>query len=140
MIWIQPVNATFAGQPLGRVEAVIVDRKAESPIVEFGQAGPYTQFVDVPRQRVTLTIEREVTQSEAMNIYPSQQGTLAFETGMSLSEAGRRRIAAGVVIVSVEHTLNTKRGMVQKIQAIAVSGTGTTDPVVETPIGEGEGA
>jgi hypothetical protein len=140
MIWLHPSNVSFAGTPLGRVESVAVDWRADSLIVDYGDAGPYTQFVDVPRQRATITIERELAQAEPSTIRPSQQGTLAFEVGPSQSSAGRRRITTTAVIVAVEHSVSNKRGMVQKIQAIAVSTTGAADPIVETPVGEGEGS
>jgi len=138
MIWMNPRNVSFAGQPLRQVESIIANRRAEGVVAEYGQGGPFVQFVDVPQQRVTLMIERIVTQDEPMDLRPSQQGTLVFESAPSLSEGSGRRVSCTAVLIGVEHALNTKRGMVQKIEAIAVSSNGSTDPLADTPL-DGEG-
>lgn len=138
MIWMNPSNVSFGGQPLARVESIIANRRAEGVVAEYGQAGPFVQFVDVPQQRITLMIERIVTQDEPMDLRPSQQGTLVFESARSLSEGEGRRVSCEAVLIGVEHALSTKRGMVQKIEAIAVSSSGSTDPLADTPL-DGEG-
>jgi hypothetical protein len=138
MIWMNPRNVSLAGQPLPRVVSIAASRRAEGVVAEYGQAGPFVQFVDVPRQRVSLTIERIITEDEPMDLRPADLGTLAFESARSLSEGEGRRVSCIVVLAAVEHTLSTKRGMVQTIEAIAISSNGSADPITETRL-DGQG-
>ena len=141
MIWLNPRGVVFDGAAWEGVRSVAVSRRAEGVVVEYADRGPHPSFADVPRRRTTIVIERVLTREGVAPAHPSQQGTLSWISAPSLSEGGTSQVTASVVITGVEHTLSTKLGMVQRIEAVGVSPDGEADPVVITSLaGEGGGA
>lgn len=137
MLWLNPRRVTIGTLTLDHVESVTLDRTGDKVIVEYGDAGPQVQFVDVPERRVTFRIVRVLVADEATPVKPGDQAVLSFRTSPSASGAQVREISATVVITSLEHSVTIKRGAVQTITAIAVSANGIADPVTETVIGGG---
>ena len=135
MIWLNPRRVTIGGAELGHVSLVSVDRTSDRVVVEYSDVGPQVAFVDVPERRVTIRIERAVVSDGDAPVRPGDASALSFRTAPSASGAGAREVSASVVVTSVDHEFGVRKGAVQRIQCVAVSPDGVSDPVTETPVG-----
>lgn len=139
MIWLNPRRVTIHGAELRYVSVVMVDRSGDRVVVEHSDEGPHAAFVDVPEQRVTIALTRTIVGEGAGSLRPGDSGVLTFRTAASASDAEVREVSATVVITSIEHKVDSKRGAQQTITCIAVSSDGVSDPVVETVVAGGGG-
>ncbi|MBL8745923.1 MAG: hypothetical protein JNK58_06150 [Phycisphaerae bacterium] len=137
MIWLNPVKVMLGSFELRNVSLVAVDRGARRLVEEWTDLGPHVGFVDVPEQRVVVSISRHVVETETVAPKPGESHTLTFRSSAGLSAAGVRLVSIAVVVTSVEHAMTKGGRATQSIRAVAVSSDGAADPVVETLV-EGE--
>lgn len=134
MVVLHPASVTLLGRELAGVESVAVNRRARGGAghaEEWSDLGPHCVFVDVPEQRVTVSVRRVVTADEPTPARPGDAGTLQFRTGQSLGAARGRQYAAQVVVLAVRHEAGPPAGVRQRIEMQAVSSTGAADPLQE---------
>lgn len=137
MVWLDPDRASIviAGQtiPLPGVTHVAVDRRATRLVVEHGPLGPHAAFVDAPEQRVDLALTRRIQPGEPAHaaLRPGAQGVLSFTARAATGDLGGAQVSAAVVLASVEHSIDAKRGFEQTIRMVGVSSDGLADPVTE---------
>ncbi len=132
MIWLNPQSVTLGSLNLTDVTIVAIDRAASRLVIEHTDLGPYVGFVDVPEQRVSIKLAREVRASEASPAKPGDQLTLSFRSSPNASGTPGRAVSASVVVTAVEHSFSPRAGLRQEINAIAVSSDGAADPITET--------
>lgn len=134
MIWLDPSRVTLGGAALEGVTSVSVDRRATRFVEEHSDAGPHVVFADAPEQRVTVRVVRSVGEEEAGAHRPGDSGVLSFETGLSASAPGARRVTMQVVVQSVANKVDPRAGATQTIEGVALSSDGAADPVVDEAI------
>ena len=134
MLWIDPDNVTLGALPLPGVSAITVDRRAERAAVEWSDFGPHAVFADVPEQRTTIRLTRTMRPGDTLAPRPGDLATLRFRAAPSLAASGAVAISTDSVVLSVSHAADTKRGMTQTIDLLALSSDGALDPITETPI------
>jgi len=131
MIFLNPQNITLDGQPLDRVRAITISRRADRLVVEHSDAGPHPTFVDAPEQRTTITLVRDLTTGDPgvnATLNPGRQASLAFTTAPNASDADARSFSATVVITAAEVDLRRDGSATQTLRTLAVSTTGASDP------------
>lgn len=133
MLILNPSRASFAGAPWDDVTAVVIDRVAGKTVLEWSDAGPYAVLADVPEQKVTFKVERQLLRDGLDGPRPGDSGELSFYAAPSASEAGRVRVRATCVVLGVTHELLGKRGAVRTVELAAVSSDGAADPVLVSP-------
>lgn len=131
MIWLNPQSVTLGSVALTDVNHVAVDRAASRLVIDHTDLGPHAGFVDVPEQRASVKLSREVRASEASPAKPGDQLTLSFRSSPSASGGAGRVVSASVVVTAVEHSFSPRGGLRQEISAIAVSSDGAADPITE---------
>jgi len=134
MLWIDPTEVTLGSLALTGVSAITVDRRAERAVVEWSDFGQHPVFADVPEQRTTIRLIRAMHPGDTLAPKPGEAAALKFRVGASLAESGAATVSADTVVLSVSHAADTKRGMVQTIDLVALSTDGGVDPITETPI------
>lgn len=134
MLFLNPSEVTLLGAPLRDVRSLAVDRVAARAVTEWSDAGPHAVFADVPEQRVTIVISRDVAADEPAGVRPGDQGAIQFRAGAGLDEAGVRSYSATVVALRVAHRLSRTGGAAQEIELLALSPTGAADPIVESEV------
>jgi hypothetical protein len=134
MLALNPDRVRFAGVLWDSVTRAAIDRGAARQVVEWSDAGPHVVLADVPEQRVLITIERQLTRDGIDAPRPGESGELTFYAAPAGSGAGRVRVRATCVVLSVTHELSGRKGAVRRVELIAVSGDGATDPVSVTAV------
>ncbi|MDX2116301.1 MAG: hypothetical protein SFZ24_11880 [Planctomycetota bacterium] len=142
MIWLNPAKVTLGALALEGVTHIAIDREAERLSEEWTDLGPFAAFADVPEQRVRVLIVRRVAQSETAAPRPGDALALSFRTSATASAAGVRSVSvAQLVVTGVEHAVSAgssgAASATQRIRGVALSTTGSADPVTETIV-EGE--
>lgn len=137
MIWLSPQEVYLGNIVLDHVESISINRSPHKSVLEWTDLGPHLGFADVPEQRVDVRIEREIVDSESIDLKPGDEVTLTARRATSASAARVVQITATVVILSVDYTLSKTRGARQRIHAIAISSGGLSDPITEQDV-EGE--
>lgn len=131
MLFLNPQNVALDGAPLDHVRAIAVSRKAHRLVVEYTDRGPHPSFIDVPEQRTTITITRDLTDGEPQintTIKPGLQTQLTFTTAPNASDAQTQPFTITVVLTDTEVHLGRDSHATHTIRAIAVSPTGVLDP------------
>lgn len=133
MLFLEPQNVTLDTTTLEHVSAISFDRTADRLAVEYSDKGPHAVFADVPQQRVSVTIVRDLIEGDPLIsgvFVPGFATALTFATAPADSDAQRLSFSAALVITAVEHDLTRAKGAVLKITAVALSTDGLTDPIV----------
>ena len=133
MLLLNPRRVRFAGTRWEDVAAVIIDRTATREIVEWSDLGPHVVLADVPEQRVEIRVVQNISgvrDGESVDApAPGDLGELVFHTSPTAGAGGRKRIAAQVVVLRVEHELSLRRGAVRTVRFVAISSDGIVDPL-----------
>lgn len=137
MIWLNPDKVTLGSFELRNVSLVAVDRAARRTAEEWTDVGPHLGFADVPEQRVSVSISRQILETETTGPRPGEAHALTFRTSAGSSAAAVRSVSMTVVVRSVEYVIGKSGRATQMIRGVAVSSDGVVDPVVETAV-EGE--
>lgn len=137
MIWLNPENVTLGTFALRDVTHIAIDRAARRTAEEWTDLGPHAGFVDVPEQRVTVFISRQILETETSAPKPGETHALTFRTGPRASASANRLVTLTAVVTSVEHSISKSGRATQSIRATAISSDGAVDPVTETAV-EGE--
>lgn len=128
MIVLQPERVTFGGQSWEGVESVAIDRLAQKLTQEWSDLGPHMVFVDVPEQRVRVSLVQRLDDGALDTPTPGSMGLLRFEAARSASDAGRIVVQATVVVGEVRHEV-TRKGGLRSLVLWAVSSDGSSDPI-----------
>lgn len=131
MLFLNPHTVTLGSVVLDHVSAIIVDRTADRLALEYSDVGAYPIFADVPEQRVTVTIVRDLLEGDPLilnSLAPGFQTTLAFATSPADSEAQLMDFSAALVITAVKHELKRGKSAIQRIVGVAISTSGNLDP------------
>ena len=129
MLYLHPREVTFGGVTWSNVASVAIERAAARSFVEAGGVGPHAVIADVPEQRVGVTVVQELLADDMDAPVPGWQGTLAFETALNSSGAGRRRVSMAAVVLGVSYRVSRRSGSARTVELVAVSGDGVADPV-----------
>lgn len=130
MLILNPQIVKFGSVVWDNVSAATVDRDGPRQVVEWSDMGPHVVFVDVPEQRVKVTVVRDVSATDIDAPKPGESDALTFYTSPTSSDGQRMKISMQAVVVRVQHEISQKKGAVRSIDLIAVSPDGSTDPVV----------
>ena len=142
MVVLRPDRVSLVGSALAGVTSVVVDRRAERFVEEWGDGGAHCVFADAAEVRVRITLVRAVGVDDDDALRPGMRGELVFETTSGATDAGRRVWRAEVVIVSVEHDVRAGAvagagtlpgagaGVRQRVVMAAISPDGAADPLV----------
>ncbi len=129
MLFLNPREVTFGGVVWSEVESVSIARSAARSFVEFGDAGPHAVLVDVPEQRVGVTVVQELLGDDVDVPKPGEQGALSFVTSANSSGAGAKQVSMTAVVLDVKYKVSRKVGSSRTVELVAVSGDGVSDPV-----------
>jgi len=129
MIVLNPDQVRFKGKTLGGVGSVWVDRVGTREVVKWSDMGPHVVLADVPEQRVTVRVIRDVGAGELVGPAPGEMGTLSFLASATAGDGRRYRVHAECVVLGVTHRIETGRRAMQTVSLIAVSGDGAEDPL-----------
>lgn len=129
MLVIKPAVVEFRGEAWLRVASVSVSRFADRLVVEHGEQGPHVVFVDVPEQRVEVSVVQELAGDDLGGPDVSERGTFRFETTPSGGDAGARRVSMTAMVVGVSVELSTRGGHRRRVRLIAETDDGADDPV-----------
>lgn len=132
MLVLNPQHVTFGESRWDHVQVVAIDRAAHRDAVEWSDLGPHVAFADVPEQRITVKVIREVSSDDVDSPKPGETNTLTFHTSPTASDGLRMKITMQAVVMRVEHDVSVRKGAVRTITLTAVSPDGATDPVVVT--------
>lgn len=135
MLFIDPRRVAFAGAAWDGVSSVAIERRASKTVLEWDGAGPHAVLADVPEQRVTVRVVREVGGDDAGVPAPGEAGTLVFESGPNAGDVARRRVTVSCVVVSVGYAVSARRGATRTVELVGVSSGGAVDPVAVEPLG-----
>ncbi len=138
MLVLNPQQMTFGAATWNQVMAVAVDRAAHREAVEWSDLGPHIAFADVPEQRITVKVTREVSSDDVDSPRPGETNTLTFYTSPTASDGLRMKITMQAVVMRVEHEISQRKGAVRTITLTAISPDGETDPVVVMQAQDGE--
>jgi hypothetical protein len=139
MLFLNPHTVTLGAVVLDRVSAIIVDRTADRLALEYSDAGAYPIYADVPEQRVTVTIVRDLLEGDPLilsSMVPGYQVTLAFATSPADSEAQLMNYSASLVITAVKHELKRGKSAIQRIVGVAIATSGNLDPFTPPSAGK----
>ena len=129
MLILNPRVVHFGVATWDDVIAVAIDREAHRTVEEWSDLGPYAVLADVPEQKVRVTVVQEVARDDVNTPRPGEAGTLVFFTSPTASDAGRKKVSCGAVVLEVRHELSVKKGAVRTVVLAGVS-DGEADPVV----------
>lgn len=130
MLVLNPRVVKFGPAVWDGVLAVAIDRLANRRVIEWSDAGPHAVFADVPEQRIEVKVTQELAREDLAGPVPGQQGELVLHTSPTATDAARRKVSVQAVVVQVGHELSLKKGALRTIELVAVSATGSADPVV----------
>ncbi len=141
MYFVEPTDVSLDGLALCDVEAIAVDVSCENVLTFWRSGAPDVVFADGARRKVTLKITQRVEAASlgadeaAPNpLGPAGTGGLprAMDRVAELEffiKAGRTsarsRVSGHVVITSIVHDLMHARGVLRRIEMIAVSPDGS---------------
>jgi hypothetical protein len=128
MLVLNPQRVQMDGQEWSGVESIAIDRLAHRLVQEWSDDGAYSTYVDVPEQRVRVSLVSVLDDGALDELLPGQAGMLTFEAARSGSDAGRIEVSVGVVVGEVRHEVSRGRG-VRSIVCWGVSSDGQADPV-----------
>lgn len=137
MIYLNPASVKLGTFDLTNVFSIALDREARRLIEEWTDLGPFENFADVPEQRVSVWIARRILATETSGPKPGESHALSFRAADGADASSVRSVSMTVVVTAVEHTLSSSGRATQRIRGVAVSTTGSGDPVTET-LTEGE--
>ncbi len=129
MLILNPRNVRFGSLVLDDVRSVSIDRVATREIVEWSDFGPHAVFADAPERKVTIRLVRELTRDGLDAPLPGDSDTLSLRTSPNASDAGGTSVSASAVVTRVTHELLGQARALQKIEFVAISTSGDTDPV-----------
>lgn len=135
MLILNPRKVTFGPAVWDNVSLVAIDRAAEKVIAEWGDAGPHAVLADVPRQKVSITVQMDLLREDLAGPAPGDQQQLELVTTPTAADSTRRRLRTQAVVTAVRHEVSLKRGAVRVIELIAVSTAGNLDPITITDAG-----
>jgi hypothetical protein len=138
MLLLAPRLVRFDSATWDTVASVAIDRLAHRAVEDWSDLGPYPTLADVPEQRVRIVVEQEIGRDDLGPPRPGDQGTLTFCAAPAASDAGRTRVSALCVVLSVEHTLSLKRGAIRTITLAAISPDGASDPIAISDASDGQ--
>ncbi len=136
MLVLNPQRVKFDGHEWAQVESIAIDRLAQKLVQEWSDDGAFAVFVDVPEQRVRVSMVQMLDEGTLEALVPGMSGDLVFEAARSGSDAGRFEISISVVIGEVRHEVSRGRG-VRTLVAWGASSSGDTDPVMVIEKGGG---
>lgn len=136
MLLLHPTHITLNTTPLPAVTAIAISRKAKSLLTDFTDTGPHPTFADVPERLTTITITRHLPEPDDAGAALSlgDQLDLAFTARRTPDAPHALRFSARIVLTAVESALSESKALTQTITAVAVSTTGSTDPLTIQPI------
>lgn len=137
MLMIQPESVKFGASVWPDVMAVLVDRIATEPVVEWSDMGPHAVFVDTPRQRVVVKVTRRLAQDAAFTPRPGESAELVVFMAATAADASRRRVRMTCVVQQVTHDVANQRGASQVVTLVAISSDGVIDPIVVEDASDG---
>ncbi|MBY0310692.1 MAG: hypothetical protein K2W85_01340 [Phycisphaerales bacterium] len=133
MIALKPEIVRFEDQVWEDVQLVAVDQVPHKLIEEFGDQGPYAEFVDVPERSVLVRVVRRVTRDEANDLPLGSAGTLRFYIGPGTSDAGRKRVDVQCVLTSIRAGApESAAGSTNKTMTFVGAASGGTNPITMT--------
>jgi len=138
MLVLNPQHVSINNARLDHVSAIAINRAADRLAIERDDLGPFPVFADVPAQRVTIVITRDLLSNDANledDLMPGAEVDLTFTLAPNQSAAGARALACTVVITSVASTLQRNGGARQTIEGLALSTDGVADPITPAPKG-----
>lgn len=138
MLVLNPQQVTINNARLDHVSAIAINRTADRLAIEHDDLGPFPVFADVPAQRVTVVITRDLISNDAdleNTLTPGAEVDVAFTLVPNQSAAGARALTCAIVITSVVSTLHRNGGARQTIEGLALSTDGVADPVTPAPKG-----
>lgn len=134
MLSLLPTQVSFAAQSWPRITSIAIDRTAARQVVEWSDAGPHAVFVDVPEQRIDISVTQDLTDDGAFDApRPAQAGIFEFTTAPGGSDARRVRVSMQAVILSITHD-HTPKKFTRTIRLLATAATGATDPITTIPV------
>lgn len=128
MLLTNPAVVRFGTHVWEDVEMLAVDRQAERTVLEHDDFGPHAVFADVPEQSMRVRIVRRIARDDVNVPVPGDQEEVVFYTSPSGTDAGRKRLKATAVVLSVKHELTPTHAR-QTITLAAVSASGNADPL-----------
>ncbi len=136
MLLLHPTHITLNTTPLPAVTAIAISRKAKSLLTDFTDTGPHPTFADVPERLTTITITRHLPEPDDAGaaISPGDQLDLAFTARRTPDAPHALRFSARIVLTAIESALSESKALAQTITAVAVSTTGSTDPLTIEPV------
>lgn len=138
MLALNPESVQFQNVRLLGVTSVQIDEKADKPIVEHDELGPFASFVDTPKRVVTVRAVQRVPSGSLIGPRVGQTGTLNVLTspgGTGGGAVGRVRVSVPCVVVSVSHRVgavsrSAKQAEAERIiEFIAQSSAGDVSPI-----------
>ncbi|GIW74595.1 MAG: hypothetical protein KatS3mg103_1117 [Phycisphaerales bacterium] len=129
MLVLNPQSVVLLGKAVEHVRRVSVRRSAERVVLEWGNAGPYPVFADVPEQRVELEVLAELHRGSIDGPTPGEEGTLSFFTSPTAGSGGREKVVAQVVVLGVSDEVAPGGTAQRRIRLAAISADGTQDPI-----------
>ena len=131
MIVIRPDTVRFGDEHWDNILRITIDRSAAQTIHAHDETGPYATLVDIPRQRITITVTQEIIAENLQSPIPSQLALLRINTG-SGSDTGNKRIQCQCVVESVTNKVSDY-GANRVISLLAQSDAADQDPIEITP-------
>ncbi len=138
MLFLNPQQVALNDLTLENVEAIAISRKADRLAIDYSDGGAYPVFADVPEQRITLTISRDLLHNDddiADAAIPGAQFDLTFTTAPNASDANACIYDIPIIITAIEHALARSGRARQTITCLAISEDGETDPITPAPKG-----
>jgi hypothetical protein len=129
MLILTPTSVTFATKPISDVARIAIDRRAAKLAIEWSDLGRYATFADVPEQEVRVRIEQTPTPTDLAQPKPGDLGQLIFTAAANQGGVQRTRITLTAVVTSIKHDLDQSGPGKRTLELIAISSSGTTDPV-----------
>lgn len=127
MLLMNPRSVRFGSATWENVASVAVARAAGRAVVEWGDAGPYPTFADVPEQTVTVTVKQLLLREDVSSPKPGDSGTFVVFTAPATSDFGRKKMSASAVVTGVAYDLEATKA-VRTISLALVSSDGASDP------------
>jgi len=127
-----PTEVSFGARVLDGVEAIVIDRSAAREVSEFDDFGAHLVFADVPEQRVTIRVVRELVRDGLDDPKPGDEDDLSFSLSPNAGDARTLGVLVHAVVLRVAHELRGQHRATQTITMLGVSTVGNIDPVVLT--------
>ncbi len=128
MLLTNPAVVRFGTHVWEDVETLAVDRQADRTVIEHDDLGPHAVFADAPEQTMRVRIIRRIARDDLETPVPGEREEVVFYASPSGTDAGRRRLKATAVVLSVKHELSAAAAR-QVITLVAVSASGDADPL-----------